>query len=57
MNRFEYIVVEKYGENMYLGGMDNLEVQWVDEGKKFRIGEYDGSEGLEVFEETNWFTA
>ena len=57
MNRFEYIVVEKYGENMYLGGMDNLEVQWVDEGKKFRIEEYDGSESLEVFDETNWFIA
>jgi len=57
MNRFEYIVVEKYGENMYLGGMKGLQVQWVDEGKKFRIEEYDGSESLEVFDETNWFIA
>jgi len=57
MNRFEYIVVEKYGENMYLGGMEGLQVQWVDEGKKFRIEEYDGSESLEVFDENNWFIA
>ena len=57
MNRFEYIVVEKYGENMYLGGMENLMVVWVDEGKKFRIEEYDGRESLEVFDDEVWFTA
>ena len=57
MSRFEYIVVEKYGENMYLGGMENLTVEWVDEGKKFRIEEYDGSESLEVFNEVDWFVA
>ena len=57
MTRFEYIVVEKYGENMYLGGMENLTVEWVDEGKKFRIEEYDGSESVEIFDEASWFTA
>ena len=57
MNRFEYIVVEKYGENMYLGGMENLMVVWVDEGNKFRIDEYDGNERVEILEDTNWFTA
>jgi len=57
MNRFEYIVVEKYGENMYLGGMKDLMVVWVDEGKKFRIDEYDGNERVEILEDTNWFTA
>ena len=57
--RFAYIVNEKYNEddNLYLGGMDNLVVQWVDEGKKFRIEEYDGRESLEVFDEEVWFTA
>jgi hypothetical protein len=57
MNRFEYIVVEKYGENMYLGGMEGLQVQWVDEGKKFRIEEYDGLENIKFFDEEEWFTA
>ena len=57
MNRFEYIVVEKYGENMYLGGMENLMVVWVDEGNKFRIDEYDGNERVEILEDANWFTA
>ena len=57
MNRFEYIVVEKYGENMFLGGMENLMVVWVDEGNKFRIDEYDGNERVEILEDANWFTA
>jgi len=57
MTRFEYIVVEKYGEDMYLGGMEDLMVQWVDEGKKFRIEEYDGNESIEVFDEEVWFIA
>ena len=57
MNRFEYIVVEKYGENMYLGGMENLMVVWVDEGKKFRVDEYDGNERVEILEGADWFTA
>jgi len=57
MNRFEYIVVEKYGENMYLGGMKDLMVVWVDEGKKFRIDEYDGNERVEILEDADWFTA
>ena len=57
MNRFEYIVVEKYGENMYLGGMENLMVVWVDEGNKFRVDEYDGMERVEILEGADWFTA
>ena len=57
MNRFEYIVVEKYGENMYLGGMENLMVVWVDEGNKFRVDEYDGNERVEILEGADWFTA
>ena len=55
--RFAYIVIEKYGENMYLGGMDDLMVVWVDEGKKFRVDEYDGNERVEILEDADWFTA
>ena len=54
--RFAYILSEKYN-NFYDGGVEDLEVQWVDEGKKFRIGEYDGTERVEILEDTNWFTA
>ena len=54
--RFAYILVEKYNDP-YDGGVEDLEVQWVDEGKKFRVEEYDGNESLEVFDEEVWFTA
>ena len=54
--RFAYILNEKY-EKHYYGGVEDLEVQWVDEGKKFRVEEYDGNESLEVFDEEVWFTA
>ena len=57
MPRFEYAVAEKYGENVYLGGMESLMVQWISEGAKFRINEYDGSEHVEVFDEHGWFVA
>ena len=53
--RFAYILLEKYDE--FYGDVENLEVQWVDEGKKFRVEEYDGNESLEVFNEEVWFTA
>jgi len=59
MSRFEYILNEKYNENdsLYFTGVENLRVEWVDEGKKFRIEEYDGSESVEVFDEEVWFIA
>ena len=54
--RFKCILEEKYNDP-YDGGVEDLEVQWVDEGKKFRIEEYDGNESIEVFNEEVWFTA
>ena len=59
--RFAYIVNEKYNadDSLYLGidVMNGLMVVWVDEGKKFRIDEYDGNESVEILEESVWFTA
>ena len=59
MERFNYILEEKYNENdsLYFTGVENLRVEWVDEGKKFRVEEYDGSESVEVFDEEVWFIA
>jgi ABC-type proline/glycine betaine transport system substrate-binding protein len=31
-------------EHIYLGGVESLKVQWLPEGTKFRIEEYDGAE-------------
>ena len=41
------IATEKYGDDYY-GGVDGLEVDWVDEGCLFRIDEYDGAESLHI---------
>jgi hypothetical protein len=31
-------------EGIYLGGVEDLTIQWIPEGTKFKIEEYDGSE-------------
>jgi len=41
----------------YSGGVQDLVVVWVPEGKEFIIEEYDGSESLMLKEEYNWITA
>ena len=41
----------------YSGGVQDLKVVWVPEGKEFIIEEYDGSESLMLKEEYNWITA
>lgn len=43
--------------DLYLGGMRDLEIAWLDVGVEFRIHEYDGSESIEVKEELLWLTA
>jgi hypothetical protein len=43
--------------DMYLGGMDSLEIAWLPEGALFRITEYDGSESIEVKEDMDWMVA
>ena len=49
--------VEKTWEGVYSGGVQDLRVFWVPEGKEFIIEEYDGSESLMLKEEYNWITA
>ena len=46
--------VEKTWENVYSGGVQDLEVVWVSEGSEFIIEEYDGSESLMLKENYNW---
>jgi len=59
ISRFEYILTEKYDNegSLYFTGFEKLHVVWVEEGQKFRINEYDGSENVEVFNEADWFVA
>ena len=43
--------------DMYLGGLEDLEVKWLPIGTKFRIDEYDGSESIELLGDIDWLEA
>ncbi len=40
----------------YLGGLNNLEVEWVEQGRLIKINEYDGSESIEYQDSDDWIT-
>ena len=48
------IVKNKFGDDFYSGGFDQLTVVWVPVGSRFRIAEYDGSESLILEENDDW---
>lgn len=56
MDQIMRIAKNRYPEK-YLGGLDGLTVHWVPVGQRFRIEEYDGSEGLMLESEYRWVTA
>lgn len=46
------IVKSCLGEDyFYLGGAEDLEIEWIEEGQMFLINEYDGSESLCLYGE------
>ena len=55
-NGLKVFMKENYPD-VYLGGMDDLSVDWVSVGSLFRINEYDGSESIEIFSGQNYFKA
>jgi len=46
-----------YGNKHYYGGADQLAVEWIELGDKFRITEYDGCESIEYLTSTLWMEA
>jgi len=60
--RFEQITklmedyIDKTYPDLFIGGMNQLQVKWIPEGTKFRIDEYDGSESLILQDEEHWIT-
>ena len=46
-----------YGEDHYYGGVDDLCVVWLDEGTKFYVKEYDGSESVVRESSMKWEVA
>jgi len=55
--------IEKYCEvtygsdGKYYGGADQLAIEWIELGDKFRITEYDGAESIEYLTSTLWLEA
>jgi hypothetical protein len=46
------------GNSFYTGGADDLCIEWVPQGRLFKIREYDGSETVEIMEASNgWIAA
>ena len=43
--------------DVYTGGVQQLVIEWIPQGSKFIIDEYDGSESIQLLEETLWITA
>lgn len=57
-DELEKFVEEKYADTyVYTGGLHDIVVYWLDVGTKFRVTEYDGSEGIMTQEEAFWYTA
>jgi len=52
----EMYVKLKY-PGIYIGGMRDLEIEWLPEGTEFIIKEYDGSETLEIKQDIIWHKA
>ena len=49
-------VTLKYPD-IYTGGMEGLTIEWIPQGVRFRVNEYDGSESIELQDHMNWLEA
>jgi hypothetical protein len=43
-----------YGEDVYIGGVEQLTVRWLPEGTLFTIKQYDGWESIQTIADINW---
>ena len=48
---------EKYGDEQYFGGAEDLVITWIVEGEQFVIEEYDGAESNRFKNDFEWMTA
>ena len=49
-------VVLKYPD-IYAGGLEDLQIEWIPEGTQFQVNEYDGNENIERRDSVDWITA
>lgn len=43
--------------DIYAGGLEDLQIEWLPEGTQFVVNEYDGNESIQTQDSTNWHTA
>ena len=55
-NRIRAHCLLKY-PGQYLGGLDDLTVEWVAQGTEFKVSEYDGAEHIEFKDVNDWIVA
>jgi hypothetical protein len=49
--------VDEVYPDVYCGGVEDLTIEWINEGTLFRINEYDGSESIEIKDNVDWLVA
>ena len=48
---------QTYGTDNYYGGVEDLKIEWIELGDKFRITEFDGHESIEYLTQSIWMEA
>jgi hypothetical protein len=56
LDKISTFVELKYPDQ-YFGGLEDLVIEWVPVGARFRINEYDGAESLVLESKERWLTA
>jgi hypothetical protein len=49
--------IEAVYPDVYCGGVEDLEIEWIPENARFRINEYDGNESIEYEQNVDWIVA
>lgn len=48
---------ESLGYDTYMGGVDDIQVEWLEPGTRFLVDEYDGSESIRTFDDLCYIIA
>ena len=55
--KFDEAIELAESEDIFEGGIEDCYIEWIPEGEKFRIDEYDGAESLVILNIDNYYTA
>ena len=55
--KFDEAIELAKSEDIFEGGIEDCYIEWIPEGEKFRIDEYDGAESLVILNIDNYYTA